>query len=741
MSSSSSSTLGSNLDDLLKHYRLSRDEFDLMTTHLNGREANNIEWALYSALWSEHCSYKSSKIYLKKLFTKHPRVVQGPGENAGVIDLGRGERVAFKMESHNHPSFIEPTQGAATGVGGILRDIFTMGARPFASMDYLCFGDVNDKLTPKLLNGVVRGIGGYGNSVGVATVSGQTTFNSRYNGNILVNAFSIGLFRPGEEIFYGKASGVGNLIVYVGARTGRDGIHGAAMASESFDSDIEKKKPNVQIGDPFFEKLLIEACLEVMKHKLVVGIQDMGAAGLTSSTFEMAARANSGLRMDLKKVPLRESNITPEEILLSESQERMVLVIEPKNLGEVEKIFSKWDLSCCVIGEITSGKNVELMWGEETLANVDHKPLVDGAPVYERPYVLPDPPIRTEMRNDVGSNELAFIKFLASPIVGSRNAITSQYDQRVGARTISACEDSVALLILPDSRRVIGMATGCRPSIMNWHPEVGAADAIILPALQMAARGVRALAVTDCLNFGNPEKPKVMGEFVASLKSLNSACEKFDTPIISGNVSLYNETLGESIIPTPSTGLVGLRDTIQGPRAFMSESDLGIYLLSTLSSTSLLAEFNHVLYPEEQTAQGFAEINLDEARALQEALLLISSLEGLSSQVISKGGLAMALFKLCEKGIGAEIDFFENGKTIPEFLFAERFYSAVLAVKKTQINHFEKMTSENPKLRCVRIGKSSQSGSLSINHYFNIKIESLNTAYLKGVGGFFENLA
>ena len=726
------------LSKLLKHYRLSKSEYELIKKHL-GHEPNTIEWALYSALWSEHCSYKSSKIHLGKLFTKHPRVVQGPGENAGVIDLGKGERVAFKMESHNHPSFIEPTQGAATGVGGILRDIFTMGARPIVSMDYLCFGEPSDKLTPRLLQGVVRGIGGYGNCVGVPTVGGQTNFNRRYNSNILINAFSLGLFRPGEEIFYGKASGVGNLIVYVGARTGRDGIHGAAMASESFDSDIEKKKPNVQIGDPFLEKLLIEACLEVMKHKLVVGIQDMGAAGLTSSTFEMAARAGSGLKIDLKKVPLREPDIGPEEILLSESQERMVLVVVPEKLKKVEAIFKKWDLSCSVIGEITSGSFVELFWGDECLAKADHHPLVNEAPVYERPFELPKPPVKTKVTmTELSSYEGAFVKFLSSPEYTSREAISNQYDQRVGARTISACEDSVALLRLPDSGRVLGMTTGCRPILMAWHPEVGARDAIALPVLQMAARGVRALAVTDCLNFGNPEKPKVMGEFVASLKAMNEACVAFDTPIISGNVSLYNETLGESIIGTPSTGVVGLRDSLDGPQTNLKKSGLEIFIVKTFSETALLASFAEAIYPE-KSLEGFAEVNLQEAQALQEVFLKLAPLSP-CSHVISKGGLAMTLFKMCRSGVGVEIDFFENLKTIPEFLFAERFYSAVWAVESKNVSAFKEVVLSDKNVVCERIGKSGGE-ILRINHYFSIRIETLNSAYEKGLGGLFETMA
>src|ERR1700677_390007 len=601
----------------LKHYRLNREEYELMKKYI-GREPNTIEWALYSALWSEHCSYKSSKVHLRKLFTKHQRVVQGPGENAGVIDLGLGERVAFKMESHNHPSFIEPTQGAATGVGGILRDIFTMGARPMASMDYLCFGEIKNENTPRLVGGVIKGVGGYGNCVGVPTVNGQTTFHKSYNNNNLVNAFSLGVFRPHENIFFGKAEGTGNLIVYVGARTGRDGVHGAAMASESFDSDNEKKKPNVQIGDPFLEKLLIEACLEVMKEKLVVGIQDMGAAGLTSSTFEMASRAQSGLKMDLKKVPLREPDITPEEILLSESQERMILVVESTKYKRVEEIFKRWDLSCSVIGEIIPGENVELYWGTELLAKVSHRPLVDKAPLYERPYELPTGPRVlpvTIKSSDLSSDALEFLK---SSQGTSRKWISKQYDQRVGAKTLTACEDSVALLKLPDSGRVLGMTTGCRALLMEWHPETGAKDAVVLPVLQLAARGVKALACTDCLNFGNPEKKNIMGQFVSALHSLDSACRAFDVPIISGNVSLYNETLGQNIVPTPSTGIVGLREEAKGTGHTLDESGLELYLVRTQKEGVWLGEYAAF---KNESPQGSAHFDLANIVTLQNVFL------------------------------------------------------------------------------------------------------------------------
>jgi len=729
------------LEQKLKHYRLSRSEYDRMKAEL-GHEPTNIEWALFSALWSEHCSYKSSKVHLRKLFTKHPRVVQGPGENAGVIDLGEGERVAFKMESHNHPSFIEPTQGAATGVGGILRDIFTMGARPIASMDYLCFGEPGNEHTPRLLSGVIGGIGGYGNCVGVPTVNGQTTFHESYNGNILVNAFSLGLFRPGEKIFYGKASGIGNWIVYVGARTGRDGVHGAAMASESFDDDLEKKKPNVQIGDPFYEKLLIEACLEVMNEDLVVGIQDMGAAGLTSSSFEMAARANSGLLMDLSKVPLREPDITPEEILLSESQERMLLIVEPSKFEKVKRVCERWDLSAEKIGEIIPGKTVKLMWQGKLLSEVPVDPLVNKAPIYERPFKIPEPR-RTGKPNipdEENFNEQA-VRFLSSPSMTSREYIYHQYDQRVGAKTVLSSGEPVGLLQLPDSKRALGMGVGCRPLVMEADPHKGAQDAVALPTLQLASRGVKALAVTDCLNFGNPEKPEIMGEFVAALQGMNEACEVFDAPIISGNVSLYNETLGKSIIGTPAIGIVGVGSKIDdnqrfSPQTAWTHEGLDLYLVETPHCGVWLGEFARFknLKPGELPA-----LSLKEARDLQNFLLHTADLVD-ASLVIGRGGLFPALAKMAGmSGLGAQINYFETGLSATNFLFAERFYASVIAVNPDNRVRF----LEAARGSGVKVAKIGETGgeSLRVNHYLEIKVESLKSAYGQGLRRLVEKLA
>lgn len=563
-----------NFDQKCKFYRLSSDEVKL-ATELLGRPIKDVEWPLFSALWSEHCSYKSSKIHLKKLFSKNERTVQMEGENAGVIDLGQNESIAFKMESHNHPSFIEPFQGAATGVGGILRDIFTMGARPVALANYLCFGEPKAPRMGQLVDGVVRGISSYGNCVGVPNLTGQTHFHKSYNGNILVNAMAVGLFRPGEKIATAKASGPGNKVIYVGAKTGKDGVHGAAMASESFDGDSESKKPNVQIGDPYFEKLLIEACLEVIQSNLVVAMQDMGAAGLTSSSFEMVARGGVGLDLYLDQVPLRDSTMTPEEILLSESQERMLMVVEDKNLDKVKSIFDRWDLDSAVIGEIKLEKRVKLIWKGECLTEIDPEILVEKAPRYDRPHDQPSRPHRKER-----INVSTYKPELSDICHANRECIYQQYDQRVGAKTVLDCSSPVGMIRLPDSQRGLMVAVGCRPELMRLDVTLGAYDSVAYPALQMACQGAEVLAVTDCLNFGNPEKTGVMGDLVNSIECISSMAKALNAPIISGNVSLYNETMGVNVTPTPATGLVGLRPHVKNlKQSFFTKAGERVYIL------------------------------------------------------------------------------------------------------------------------------------------------------------------
>ncbi|MFN7454444.1 MAG: phosphoribosylformylglycinamidine synthase subunit PurL [Pseudobdellovibrionaceae bacterium] len=541
-----------NLEQQLKKYRLSLSEYERMKDLLK-REPQGLEWAIFSALWSEHCSYKSSKRHLKQFAkTLNPQVVSPEGENAGILDLGRGEMIAFKMESHNHPSFIEPYQGAATGVGGILRDIFTMGARPIALANYLCFGENQ----PRHWDQVVRGIGGYGNCVGVPTVTGQVNFDSKYNSNILVNAFALGIFdQQNSRVALSRLKESGGVVLYVGAKTGKDGVHGAAMASESFDENSESKRPNVQIGDPFYEKLLIEACLEAIQTGLVDAIQDMGAAGLTSSSFEMSAKCGFGFTLRLDQVPLRDSSMSPEEIMLSESQERMLLVAKTKNVGTLQKIFERWGLDCVTIGEVRESREFQIFKKNELLLSLDPRLIVEEAPVYDRPYEL-----WKDWSWEKLSQSLQKKRKLDCDSEFSRTSVYEQFDQMVGLRTIRSADQDVAFIALKQSQRALGIVLGCRPEIMEANAGLGALDAFLYPAFQMSIKGTQPVGMTDCLNFGNPEKVEIMTEFVVSVESLTEAGRVFSCPVISGNVSFYNETLGKNIISTPAVGVVGLRE-------------------------------------------------------------------------------------------------------------------------------------------------------------------------------------
>lgn len=666
----------------LAHYKISENEFNQICSKL-GREPEGLEWPLFSALWSEHCSYKSSKVHLQKLFSHSDRVVESFGENAGVIDLGEGERVAFKMESHNHPSYIEPTQGAATGVGGILRDIFTMGARPIALANYLCFGQPYSERMSELVGGVVRGIGGYGNCVGVPTITGQTESHSSYNENILVNALALGLYQPGQKVFTSKASGVGNFVVYVGAKTGRDGVHGASMASGSFDGDSESQKPTVQIGDPFFEKLLIESCLEVMEADLVVAIQDMGAAGLTSSCFEMASKGGVGFTLQLDKVPLRQGSMTPEEVLLSESQERMLLVCEPKNINRLKEIFERWSLEAVVIGEVSLEKSIRLFWKGEEVCCIDPIHLVEEAPIYERPYRPWEPIHRVSSESEVLSAvqskvmeaavgpELLLLSALSGERGASRDWIYSQYDQRVGGATVKGCEESVGVVRLPHSGRGLGLVLGCRPYMMRFDACEGGKDAVAYPSIELAAKGFEPLAVTDCLNFGNPEKIDVMTEFVASVESLSQMCEALETPIISGNVSFYNETLDRNITSTPAVGVIGLRPDVSLPSSFFQSEGNELFLISSrqLKVSGLLFEGDH------QGMTGFGEIQPALTSQFVKGLTeMVQELPIQSSRIVGKFGLAYTLARMSTLLLGCHV--FEDRDW-----FVESLYEVIFEVK------------------------------------------------------------
>ena len=541
---------------------LTAEEFDRICAHI-GRIPNMTELGVFSAMWSEHCSYKSSRKWLKTLPTSGDKVIQGPGENAGVVDIGDGWAAVFKIESHNHPSFIEPYQGAATGVGGILRDVFTMGARPVALLNALRFGDPEDKLTRYLVSGVVAGIGGYGNCIGIPTVGGEVDFNPSYNRNNLVNAMAVGLARA-DRIFYSAASGAGNPVYYIGAKTGRDGIHGATMASAEFSDDAASKRPTVQVGDPFAGKLLLEASLELMDSGSVVAIQDMGAAGLTSSSVEMSAKGGLGMELDLDRVPVREDGMTPYEIMLSESQERMLVVLKPEAAGQAHAILAKWDLDCAEIGRVTDTGRLVLNFHGECAADIPLSPLVDDAPEYDRPHE------KTPPRPVIGSATLTtdrtigdvLLHLMGSHHMASRRWIWEQYDSDVMADTIAGSGGDAALVRVHGTNRGIAVTTDCTPRYIKADPEVGAMQAVAEAWRNITAIGASPIAITNNLNFGNPEKPLIMGQITGSITGMGKAAVALGTPVVSGNVSLYNETDGQAIDPAPVIGMVGAIDDI-----------------------------------------------------------------------------------------------------------------------------------------------------------------------------------
>ncbi len=555
-------------DALVAEHGLSPDEYQRILDAM-GREPNLVELGIFSVMWSEHCSYKSSRFHLKKLPTEAPWVICGPGENAGVIDIGDGDAAIFKMESHNHPSYIEPYQGAATGVGGILRDVFTMGARPVANLNALRFGRPDHPKMRHLISGVVSGIGGYGNCVGVPTVGGEVNFDSAYDGNILVNAMTVGVART-DKIFYSAATGIGNSIVYVGSKTGRDGIHGATMASADFDENSDEKRPTVQVGDPFTEKLLIEACLELMATDAIVAIQDMGAAGLTSSSVEMASKGGAGIRLDMDKVPCREEGMTPYEMMLSESQERMLMVLKPGREAEAEAIFKKWELDFAVIGEVTDTGHMVLEFGGAVVCDIPLGPLADDAPEYDRAHLdlagykkwaKVKPLSKRPKSDDIGRD---LVTLMGSPNLASRRWVYEQYDQSVGGNTVQRPGGDAALVRVHGSDKALALTTDCTPRYVYADPYEGGKQAIAEAYRNLSAVGATPLAVTNCLNFGNPQRPEIMAQFVEALRGMGDACRALDFPIVSGNVSLYNESKatggGSAILPTPAIGGVGLID-------------------------------------------------------------------------------------------------------------------------------------------------------------------------------------
>ena len=569
--------------EIVAEHGLSPEEYDRVLNAL-GREPNLTELGIFSVMWSEHCSYKSSRIHLKKLPTEGPQVICGPGENAGVVDIGDGQAAIFKMESHNHPSYIEPYQGAATGVGGILRDVFTMGARPVANMNALRFGRPDHPKMKHLISGVVHGIGGYGNCVGVPTVGGEVNFHPAYDGNILVNAMTVGVADT-DKIFYSAASGIGNPIVYVGSKTGRDGIHGATMASADFGDDADAKRPTVQVGDPFTEKLLIEACLELMASDAIVAIQDMGAAGLTSSSVEMASKGGVGIQLNMDMVPQRETGMTAYEMMLSESQERMLMVLQPGKEAFAEAIFRKWELDFAVIGEVTDTGRMVLVHKGEVVCDIPLAPLADDAPLYDRPSMPKDeykvwatvePLGDIAESRDIGAD---LVKLMGSPDIASRRWIWEQYDHMVGADTVQRPGGDAAVVRVHGSQKGIAISTDCTPRYCYADPYEGGKQAIAECYRNISAVGAHPLAVTNCLNFANPQRPEIMAQLTGCLDGMGDACRALDFPIVSGNVSLYNESKatggGSAILPTPAIGGIGLlKDVdVMATVAFKNEGD------------------------------------------------------------------------------------------------------------------------------------------------------------------------
>ncbi|WP_374284617.1 phosphoribosylformylglycinamidine synthase subunit PurL [Novosphingobium sp.] len=651
--------------DVVAAHGLSEEEYQRVL-HALGREPNLVELGIFSVMWSEHCSYKSSRIHLKKLPTEAPWVICGPGENAGVIDIGDGQAAIFKMESHNHPSYIEPYQGAATGVGGILRDVFTMGARPVANMNALRFGRPDHPKMKSLVKGVVAGIGGYGNCVGVPTVGGETNFHQAYDGNILVNAMTVGV-ADADKIFYSAATGIGNPIVYVGSKTGRDGIHGATMASADFDEKSEEKRPTVQVGDPFTEKLLIEACLELMATDAIVAIQDMGAAGLTSSSVEMATNGKAGIILDMDKVPCREEGMTPYEMMLSESQERMLMVLKPGKEAMAEAIFHKWELDFAVIGEVTDTGHMVLTWQGETVCDIPLGPLAEDAPLYDRPALsLEDYKVWAKVAplgdvppsQDLGAD---LVKLMGCPDLASRRWIYEQYDSQVGADTLQKSGGDAAVVRIHGTKKALAISTDCTPRYCYADPYEGGKQAVAETYRNISAVGATPLAITNCLNFANPQRPEIMAQIVQALNGMGDACRALDYPIVSGNVSLYNESKatggGSAILPTPAIGGVGLMQdyAAMATIGFKAEGE-AIFVIGNSNGHLGQSLWLREVHGREDGAP--PPVNLAQERAHAEFVRQLVT-EGKVTAVhdVADGGLLVAVAEMALKGgIGCQLE-------------------------------------------------------------------------------------
>ena len=704
--------------ELLRQHGLSAEEYEKVKQLLGDREPTFTELGIFSVMWSEHCSYKSSRVHLKRLPTRSKLVVQGPGENAGIIDIGDGWACAFKIESHNHPSFIEPFQGATTGVGGILRDIFTMGARPVAVMDSLRFGPIaaSDNISRRdlhrnhsILEGVVSGVASYGNCFGVPNLGGETKFEPCYSGNPLVNAFALGLVRK-NEIFYARAAGEGNPVIYVGAKTGRDGIHGATMASEEFSEASEAKRPNVQVGDPFLEKLLLEACLEAMQTGAIVGIQDMGAAGLTCSTCEMGGRGHVGIEIELDRVPQRETGMTPYEIMLSESQERMLLVAQKGREHEVFRVFEKWGLDAVEVGKVTTGNKLRVLEHGKIVAEIPNPALTDEAPVYKRPLARWEPPVPREMPDSVEFGKMSDLaptlkKLLSSPNICGKRWVWQQYDHMVQTNTVEAPGAGDAGVIrIKGSQRGLAMSLDGNGRWCYLDSRLGAMHAVAEAARKVACSGATPVGATNCLNFGNPEKAHIMWQFSQTIDGITKACEELEIPITGGNVSFYNETLGEGIYPTPVLGVVGiLEDVHKSVKMHFSAPGRTIVLLHAGEPgdiTDAQSEFGSSEYAKEVLGVlwGYPpELELEQEAALQKAVIeMIES--GLldSAHDCSDGGLAVALAeKSFAKNIGAHVNLASGGLPAEFALFGEDSSRIIVSCDPANLSRIKEVGAEH----------------------------------------------
>ena len=708
---------------------LNEEEFSKICELLK-RTPNITELAIFSAMWNEHCSYKSSRKHLKKLHTKGKQVIQGPGENAGIIDIGDDEAIVFKIESHNHPSFIEPYQGAATGVGGIMRDVFTMGARPIANLNSIHFGSPQHKKTRNLLRGVVKGIGGYGNCIGVPTIAGQTSFDESYNGNILVNAMTLGLVNK-NKIFYSKAAGINKPVIYVGSKTGRDGIHGASMASATFDDKVEEKKPTVQVGDPFTEKLLLEACLELMVDKSIIAIQDMGAAGLTSSSIEMASKGKLGIELDLNKVPCREEKMSPYEIMLSESQERMLIVLEKGKENHAKKIFDKWNLDFAVIGKTTNSKKIELIFDNNIVAEIPIDILVENAPIYDRKWKKTKLPQKLKFNKDeLKSLNLSdcLKKILSNPNISEKSWIWDQYDHTVMGDTIQKPGGDAGVVRVHGTTKAVAASVDSSANYCYSHPLTGGKQVVCESWRNLISVGAKPISITNCLNFGNPEKEKNMGEFVECVEGITEASKYLEFPVVSGNVSFYNETKDKSIKPTPTIGGVGLINNYKNmiTMDFKKSGNL-VYVIGKTEGHLDQSVFAKDVLNEKKGPP--PSINLFNEKNIGETILnLIENKLIFSCHDISLGGILTAVSKMCIKGKkGLKINSLKTLINKFEYFFGEDQGRYIIEISKENSQKVNEILNNNS-VHFDDLG-AIEGKSLTFNDDINLPIEELSNTH------------